>query len=343
MANLKANFLSQIILRPGYAFNAALNVADAQLAVLRRSTDPVMLQIEVTSRCNYKCSYCIVHNDSGSDPHVDMGMEVFRRILDRFPKTFYLQLQGQGEPLLHPELAEMVRIAEEQRRFVGIVTNGSLWSEAATRELLDGGVDMVAFSLDLCMPQEMERLRKGMRVERVIENLERVICLRNEIRPATAVGVSAVLLRRVYEEEAALRRAVEWLDGLGIDFLMVDPLAGTESYRTRYPGPVLGERIEALGSLRLLPFPTRCAVYDAPEMNTFGGHCMWPWMAAYINYDGSIARCSNAHRITVGHIDDDDPLNLEAHVAMREDFHRGAIPEGCEGCQYLLAYHPHGS
>jgi MoaA/NifB/PqqE/SkfB family radical SAM enzyme len=337
MPNLKAAFLSQLARRPGYAMNAVRNLDEARRSAHRRGTDPVMLQIEVTSRCNYKCSYCIVHNGSSPEVDADMQMDTFQRVLEKFPSAFYLQLQGQGEPLLHSKLEEMVRLAEDQRRFVGIVTNGSLWSEAKTRELLAAGVDMIAFSLDLATPDEMQSIRRGMNVAKVVENLQRVLRLRDELRPSTVVGVSAVLLRHVYEDMKALRQAVEWLDGLGIDFLMVDPLAGTESYRTRYPSAMLTERIDSLGTLRLLPFATRCAVYEAPEMNTFAGHCMWPWMAVYVNYDGSIARCSNAHRVTVGHIDDGDPLNLGHHVEMRRDFAGGGVPPGCYGCQYLLA------
>jgi hypothetical protein len=64
---------------------------------------------------------------------------------------------------------------------------------------------------------------------------------------------------------------------------------------------------------------------------------MWPWMALYVNFDGTVSYCSNNHRIRVGHVDDPDIINLALHRELREKFIAGQVPEGCRGCQYLLA------
>src|ERR1035437_1731555 len=93
-----------------------------------------MLQIEVPSRCNFRCSYCIVHNGTESETPGDMSLDMFRHVLDRFPRSYYLQLHGQGEPLLHPHLEEMITFAEQQSRFSFIVSNGSLWTEFKSEE-----------------------------------------------------------------------------------------------------------------------------------------------------------------------------------------------------------------
>jgi MoaA/NifB/PqqE/SkfB family radical SAM enzyme len=338
MANLTVGFLSQLILRGELFGNAARNAVEATAATLQRRTDPVMLQLEVTSRCNFRCRYCIVHNGSGSDAHRDMDMAVFREALDRFPKSFYVQLQGQGEPLLNRNLVEMLHVLDAQRRFTGIVTNGSLWTENRSREILQAGADVIAFSLDLCPPERMERMRVGMSVAKVEENLVRLLRLRDELRPATAVGVSSVLLKDIYEDPEALEEAVRRIDELGVDFIVVDPLAGTTCYRTRYPDGLGTHRIEPPSPRRLIPFRTRAAVYEAPDLNSIAGRCMWPWMGVYVNYDGTIALCANNHRVSVGHLSDPELANLAGHVKLREGFRTGQVPDACQGCQYLLAF-----
>lgn len=342
MVSITHNFLAQLLTRPRFLANAAVSAAELSAAAERVESDPVALQIEVTSRCNFACDYCIVHNGSESLPPRDMSIEMFRRVLDRFPRSFYLQLHGQGEPLLNPRLVEMVQVAEEQRRFCSIVTNGSLWDEPLSAALLEAGVDVIAFSLDLCAESEMLRHRRGMDAAKVVANLERVMRLRDRIRPATAVGISSVLLRHVYEDPDALRAAVDRLDALGIDFLMVGPLAGTQAYRERYPEPLQAEPIGQLLAHRLLPFRTNCTVYDTPDTNFFANRCIWPWAALYVNHDGSVAYCSNNHRVTVGHIDQPELRTLPVFQALRRDFQAGRVPEGCRGCQYLLAYRPDG-
>ena len=338
MPSITFNFLQQLARSRRYSVNTALNYREIRRGQMDRKADPVMLQIEVTSRCNFKCSYCIVHNGTEKEKPKDMSMDLFRRVLDRFPRSFYLQLHGQGEPLLHPQLESMVTLAEKQRRFCSLVTNGSLWTEKKSKALLEAGVDVIAFSLDLEDPTIMEADRKGLHYEKVARTIQRVIRWRDEIRPLTAVGVSAVFKKTLLDHPAELQAHVKRLDDLGIDFLFAGPLAGTESYRERYPLKHLREVIPPGERRKLIPFPTHCAVYETPSTNFVRGRCLWPWMALYINYDGRISYCSNNHRVRVGHIDDPGAINLDVHRKLRREFKAGQVPEGCRGCQYLLAF-----
>lgn len=339
MPGINLNFLQQLARRPRFAANAALNLVEIRGGRTECKTDPTMLQIEVTSRCNFRCSYCIVHNGTETGAVGDMSLDLFKQILDRFPLSYYLQLHGQGEPLLHPELAKMVAYADEQKRFSSIVSNGSLWTESRSKELLDAGVDVIAISLDLAEPHEMEADRLGLKYDRVVDTIARLLSWRDIHRPLTAVGVSAVVKRHILEQPEELHRHVKRLDDLGIDFLFVGPLAGTSTYRSRYPSEFLSEIIPQNNDHALIPFSTHCTVYETPATNFVRNRCMWPWMALYVNFDGSLSYCSNNHRIRVGSFNDDDARNLETHRDLRAQFVDGHVPVGCSGCQYLLALH----
>jgi MoaA/NifB/PqqE/SkfB family radical SAM enzyme len=305
------------------------------------STDPVMLQVEVTARCNFACRYCIVHNGTEPRPGGDMTLDTFREILRRFPRAFYVHLHGQGEPLiLGDRFIEMARLAAAERRFFSVVTNGSLCTEDMTRALLEAGIGALAVSLDLCSPDRTatERRLKGgqpMDVAEVEANLRRAVALRDRMKRRTSIGVSAVLLADVPNEEvrAALRR----LDGLGVDFVMVGPLAGTSPYRGRYPFDLLARVSEDVTWHRGLLGGTRCEIITTPASNSVAGRCVWPWSALYVNYDGSVSSCSNNHRLPAGgRAADRDVRNLALHRALRAEFGAGTVPDGCRGCQYLL-------
>ena len=296
-----------------------------------------MLQIEVTSRCNLRCSYCIVHNGTEKEKPRDMSLDMFRHTLDRFPRSYYLQLHGQGEPLLNPHLEEMVALADSQGRFSSVVSNGTLWTESKAKGLLAAGLDVIAISLDLASPHEMEADRVGFKYKEVVRTIRRLMRWRDAIRPLTAVGISAVFKRRLLDDPTKLYEHVKRLDDMGIDFLFVGPLAGTETYQRRYPPQHIREIIPALDHKRLISFPTKCTVYETPSTNFIRGRCMWPWMALYINFDGTVSYCSNNHRVRIGHIDDESVLNLSVHRELRAQFLAGEMPPGCRGCQYLLA------
>ena len=79
--------------------------------------------LEITNRCNLNCSFC---PGTRRQPHT-MSPAEFRLLAGRLrPATRYLYLHLMGEPLLHPDLPELLRIAGELDFLVNITTNGTL-------------------------------------------------------------------------------------------------------------------------------------------------------------------------------------------------------------------------
>ncbi len=80
------------------------------------------LQVEVTTRCNLRCDFCLRRFVRIEER--DMDLKTFKRILDEFDADV-IALYGFGEPLLHPDLLDMIRMANKRAETV-IVTNGTL-------------------------------------------------------------------------------------------------------------------------------------------------------------------------------------------------------------------------
>ena len=85
------------------------------------------LYVEITNVCNLRCSFC---PGTGRAPRF-MGPAEFSLVLDRLSaeKDAFLFLHLMGEPLLHPDLPELLRIAAAHDRRVCLVTNGTLLAE----------------------------------------------------------------------------------------------------------------------------------------------------------------------------------------------------------------------
>lgn len=79
--------------------------------------------VEITNRCNLSCRFC-----PGTKRLTrTMTTEQFCRILQRLQgRVSYLYLHVMGEPLLHPELAELLRIGGDKGFRLCLTTNGTL-------------------------------------------------------------------------------------------------------------------------------------------------------------------------------------------------------------------------
>ena len=115
---------------------------------------PVVAQIIPTRRCNLACTYCNEF-DHASDP-VPCG-ELKRRI-DRLAAlgTGIITLSG-GEPLLHPQLPEIVRHIRACGAIATIITNGYLLTPALIRALNAAGLDSLQISIDNVTPDEVSK------------------------------------------------------------------------------------------------------------------------------------------------------------------------------------------
>jgi len=92
---------------------------------------PAIYQVELTNACQLNCSYCQRNYLIGDRPvgYLDVGQ--LERWIKRgdFEGTVFIELQQNGEPLMHPEFGKIVRMMKEVVRFVGMSTNGLLVEE----------------------------------------------------------------------------------------------------------------------------------------------------------------------------------------------------------------------
>lgn len=98
--------------------------------------------IEITNICNLRCTFC---PGTERESRV-MPLEDFQRLTGRLKgRVRYLYLHVMGEPLLHPELGEILRLAEDFR--VCVTTNGTKLEEKGEVLLSAPSLHKVSVSL----------------------------------------------------------------------------------------------------------------------------------------------------------------------------------------------------
>ncbi len=115
---------------------------------------PVMAHIIPIRRCNLSCSYCNEYDDH-SKP-VPLETMLHRLELLGKLKTGVVTLSG-GEPLLHPELDEIIRGIRSNNALAGLITNGYLLTADRVRRLNQAGLDYLQISIDNVMPDDVSK------------------------------------------------------------------------------------------------------------------------------------------------------------------------------------------
>ncbi len=119
---------------------------------------PFSVEIDVCSVCNFSCSFCF-HADKAELKKSGvrfgrMELSLFRKILGdlkRFPERIKkVRLFEFGEPLLHPDLPEMIRAIWEAgvAEYVEITTNGVLLTEELNLKLVAAGLSRINVSVN---------------------------------------------------------------------------------------------------------------------------------------------------------------------------------------------------
>ena len=102
------------------------------------------IYIEITNCCNLSCSFC----SKTSKPKRTMTIEEFKNIISKIKSyTDYIYLHVKGEPLLHKDLKEFLKIAEENDLKVNLTTNGTLFSQRVDDLKNSKALKKVNFSL----------------------------------------------------------------------------------------------------------------------------------------------------------------------------------------------------
>lgn len=140
----------------------------ASLRELMHPREIECLQVEVTSCCPGKCTYCphTTRADVWKSRH--MQPETFAALYPIMQKTTRVHLQGWGEPFLNPWFMDFVELARRAGCAVSTTTCGLRMDEALAEALVESGVDIIAFSL-VGTDEESNAARAGVPFSRVEE------------------------------------------------------------------------------------------------------------------------------------------------------------------------------
>jgi MoaA/NifB/PqqE/SkfB family radical SAM enzyme len=142
---------------------------------------PEIVQIESTNICNATCVFC--PRDEMARKQGVMDMDLFKKVVDECVELGieHVRMHNYGEPFVDRALVEKVRYAKRKGvPQVGMISNGSLITEEAARGMIEAGLDAINISVDASGKEVFEKTRVGLKYDKVIANIERLLALREQ-------------------------------------------------------------------------------------------------------------------------------------------------------------------
>jgi MoaA/NifB/PqqE/SkfB family radical SAM enzyme len=299
-------------------------------------------QIEPTTRCNFTCGFCA----GRSMRQGDLPWETFELFLSQNPALEHVELQGEGEPLMHPRFFDMVAALRARRVRVSLIANGSLLAQNADR-LLAAGIESIDVSMESAVAVDFQGIRGG-KLSKVTEGLRTLLGRRRELGlEQPVVGLAVTVLRRTL---GAMEAIVALYRELGLDGgIAVQPLQRMQGYTENYDAEMLAQLVpdDAWRTYLERQRPLLASVHRSGKARRFYddllaawhpsyGTCPWLDAGAYLTIDGEVRACAflKHSEDAFGTVMDPDPAPGMARrrSLLAETIRSGKVPAPCTGC-----------
>lgn len=258
---------------------------------------PIYVELGLTKRCNLRCTFCAL--DFLQTPHSELPTERLLALFGELAETGVKSLlfSGDGEPMLRPELPDLIAAAAACGLDTALATNGTQLP-AEWRVPLARHLTWIKFSLNAATRESYARIHRadGALLDRALANLEALVATRNALTTRMTIGVQAVLLP---ENAAEMGLLAERARAAGADYFVVKPFSrNPHSLAVAYPEldyrPYLklGETLRQLATDRFqVCFRDRAIGKTMGEDRGYGG-CLGAAFVAAIYADGGVFPCA---------------------------------------------------
>lgn len=186
---------------------------------------PEKIYVELTTRCNLHCRMCVKYAAGSCIPEGDMPLEVFKKLLPSLGHVRTLILNGIGEPLMHPDLEEIIRLARTRMPVDGVIglqSNGFLLDEQRAMRLVQAGLGNICLSVDsMIPPTKINGLSEGHAFAAVSRAVPHLLAARKQTGGNCRIGLEMVLTHETVGEMPDL---IQWAAANEVEYVIATHL-----------------------------------------------------------------------------------------------------------------------
>jgi len=169
------------------------------------SGGPIEITLESTAKCNLYCPMCPRHIYTFDNENMDF--ELYKKIVqDCKDYVEFAWPYGIGEPIIHPNIFEMIRVTHDAGIRTGMSTNATLLDEKRIEQLLDSGLDYLILAFDGASKETYEKYRTGATFEKTRANILALLRRKLERKAKVYVVLQMVLLKENLREIDAYKK-----------------------------------------------------------------------------------------------------------------------------------------
>ena len=304
------------------------------------SVSPRSIQIECTTRCNLKCTFCEL--SYWTEKPADLQFDHIKKMIDHLPQLKRIDLTGIGESLMNREFFQIVEFLKGRGLYVTLNDNFTLMTEPAARRIIELQVDQIFLSLDGSTKQTYEQIRVGANFDKVIANARRLVQIKRELgKRRPEVKINTVVCLTNYHE---LPGIVELASDMGIgmvqfvNVITFDDTAGLDTQRVRRD--VWKTFEETRQRARPLGVRVKIELFDKLPVQ----ECDFPWRRNFVTYDGYVHPCCYTtqtgdrkaqNRRSFGNLLEhpfEEIWNGRVYPEFRRKMGKGILPNACDHC-----------
>lgn len=241
---------------------------------------PLSISIEPTTACNLRCPECPSGLRSFVRPTGKMDLDLLNRILLEV-KSYcsYINFYFQGEPYLHPQFLEMIKMARDFGLYASTSTNAHFLSDEMAEKTVKSGINQLIISIDGATQETYEQYRKTGKLKKVLQGAQNMVKWKKKLKSSTPHIVFQMMVVQPNEHE--IGEVKNLAREIGVDELRLKT-AQIYDYEN---GSDLIPKQENYARYKL-------GVNGKWQIkNTLDNHCWRMWSGCVITWDGRVVPC----------------------------------------------------